>query len=126
MATQTPQYALPYPESFDTPDVPYFQQVLAQAVENTLATRFQRGVVAITGDSTNAVKTTVTFPTPFATPPTVVATPGGANAQFGQSHLYATVEDATTHSVVIGIGASGAGQVVGVFPYRIEWIATNL
>lgn len=123
MAEETPRYGLPYPEPIDAVDVPYFQHALANEIERTLTQRFQHGAVSVVGGASADVLVTIYFDPPFATPPTVVASPAGANSQSGQGWAWVTVEDPTTTQAVLCF-RSNDGDVA--FNYRIEWFATDL
>jgi hypothetical protein len=70
----TPLHDLPYPEGSDPPAGHAQMRALAEAVEGALPL-IQRGRAPVAISNAPNGNATVTFPRPYASPPTVVAVP---------------------------------------------------
>ena len=109
---------IPYPEGSDTPDVSYWLQQQAEAIDTALRPKIQTGTVAVS--ITGAVQglLNVTFDTPFPAAPVVVG-----NVVIGGTSpaLLVYVTNITANGFTINL--VNAGGASGTWTRTVNWVA---
>lgn len=117
---QTPRLGLHYPEGTNLPQLAYWSEALAEALDSAFAYRhMQQGEVNVQGTGTDDAYTDLSFPFgAFTTAPTVlVAVVSGSN------NFVATVGEISTSGARIRVGTTAATSFSN--SVSVSWIACN-
>jgi hypothetical protein len=132
----TPGKAWPYAGPNDVPDVPYWQQLIAEkgdAVQVALEGRLtpleldrpQAGAVTVTvTNATAAGSAVVTFPQPFSAVPNVVLTKAVVSGSAStQRRLQPVVSGITAAGFTANLETADGTNVGATFAVSCQWIA---
>jgi hypothetical protein len=111
---------IPYPESTDVPDVPYWMQQQAEAIDTALRPKIQAGLASLTLSASSQATLAVVFTTPFpeGTVPVVVAS--YASSAFSPP-LIAGASNVTRTGFTLAL--SHAAGTSGTWTRQASWIA---
>jgi hypothetical protein len=111
---------IPYPESTDVPDVPYWMQQQAEAIDAALRPKIQAGLVTLALTASNQATQAIVFDTPFPEGTVPVVVVSYASSAFSPP-LIAGASGVTRTGFTAAL-AHAAGTS-GTWTRQLSWIA---